>query len=195
MPGSPGPVFRRRETGGTGYDQSRRARWRCAVKRTVRILSGVFGILLLTSLGSAGPAPGPMARWWQRSRMQQELGLQPDQIRQLDDIYFRFQSEILDLKNGVQKARLNLEQAMSAPQWDERQILDVARQLIEARNRLEMKHLEMTLAMRRVLRPEQWEKLQSLRRTFMSRWMMKHKGCPSQPPAPPPGEPRPPSGE
>ncbi|MCS7313419.1 MAG: periplasmic heavy metal sensor [Acidobacteria bacterium] len=145
--------------------------------------------LLLTALTWA--APGPMGRWWQHARVQQELGLQPDQIRQLDDIYYRFQPEIMDLQNAVGKARLSLEQAMASSQWDDRQIMDTARQLAEARNRLEMKRLEMILQMRRVLQPDQWQKLQSLRRQLKFRWM-KRRG-PQGPANPSPEDPRPPS--
>jgi Spy/CpxP family protein refolding chaperone len=84
---------------------------------------------------------------------------------------------------------------MSSAQWDDRQIMEAARQLMEARNRLEMKRLEMILNMRRVLQPDQWEKLQSLRQTLRSRWMehwMERRG--RQPSPPPPEVPPPPPG-
>jgi len=149
----------------------------------------LVGGLLTAALVWAGP--GPMGRWWQHPRVQQELGLRPDQIRQLDEIYYRFQPELMDLQNAVGKARLNLEQAMSSAQWDDRQITDLARQLMEARNRLEMKRLEMTLQMRRVLQPDQWQKLQSLRQSLRFRWMGRHGRRP--PEGPPPESPRPPS--
>ncbi|GBC85843.1 hypothetical protein HRbin11_02301 [bacterium HR11] len=153
-----------------------------------RIVGFLAGGLLTATLVWAGP--GPMGRWWQHPRVQQELGLQPDQIRQLDDIYYRFQPELMDLQNAVGKARLNLEQAMSSDRWDDRQIMDAARQLMEARNRLEMKRLEMTLNMRRVLQPDQWQKLQSLRQALKFRWMERHGRRP--PEGPPSGGPRPP---
>ncbi len=153
-----------------------------------RIVGFLAGGLLMAAVVWAGP--GPIGRWWQHARVQQELGLQPDQIRQLDDIYYRFQPEIMDLQNAVGKARLNLEQAMSSPQWDDRQLMEAARQLMEARNRLEMKRLEMTLQMRRVLQPDQWQKLQSLRQHLKFRWMERHGRRP--PAGPPPEGPRPP---
>jgi Spy/CpxP family protein refolding chaperone len=148
----------------------------------------LIGGLLMAAVVWAGP--GPMGRWWQHPRIRQELGLQSDQIRQLDAIYYRYQPELMDLQNTVGKSRLQLEQAMSSAQWDDRQIMEAARQLMEARNRLEMKRLEMILSMRRVLQPDQWEKLQSLRQTLRSRWMkhwMERRG--RQPSPPPPGSP------
>ncbi len=150
----------------------------------MRRMTGLLvGGLLMAAVAGAGP--GPMGRWWQHARIQQELGLRPDQVRQLDDIYYRFQSELLDLRNAVDKARLSLEQAMSSAQWDERQIMDAARQLMEARNRLEMKRLEMTLNMRRVLQPDQWQKLQTLRQRLKFRRMERYGRPPeaSRPPS------------
>ncbi len=140
----------------------------------------------------------PLARWWVHPRIQERLQLTPDQIDQLDAIHAQYAQKIIDLRAEVEKARLVLERAMTQTAWNESEILDAARRLMERRNQMELTTLQMVLEMRRVLTPEQWQKLielrhrmQQMRRHFRQRRFRKQapggpEGPRSSPQAPEP---------
>ena len=169
------------------------------MKKVVSISS----VLVLVALASAGAQKNPMRKvlpkWWEHPRVREKLQLDDAQVQQLNDIHYRYQSQLIDLRSEVEKSRLELERAMAAENWNENEIMKLARASMEARNRVELKQLEMMLQMRKVLTPEQWKELHRLReeiRTRMGERFRKRMGNRGRGPAPPPPErpPQPPPG-
>lgn len=165
-------------------------------RKTLRTVTLALAALFI--IGAPGvyaqrsPLKDMLAKWWEHPRIQEKLQLDDAQIQQLNDIFYRYQKSLVDLRSRVEKAQLDLEHAMKQENWNENEIMNLARQAIEARNQVELKQLEMALQMRKVLTPQQWEELQKLRRQVREHMMHRmrnrgddHKTRPPRPPQPP----------
>jgi periplasmic protein CpxP/Spy len=105
--------------------------------------------------------PGPRGRWWNNPEMAQKLGLTADQQKRMDDIFQQNRLKLIDLNAAVQKAEVTMEPLVSADQPDEARIEAQIDQVAQARAELEKANARFLLAIRRVLTPEQWKKLQA----------------------------------
>ena len=108
---------------------------------------------------------GPEGRWWGNPELAQKLGITADQIKKMDDILQQHRLRLVDLHANVQKAELLLEPLVSADQPDETKILAQIDKVAQARAELEKANARMLLEIRRVLTPEQWQKLKAERPT------------------------------
>ena len=116
------------------------------------------------------PRPGrpPMERamgghWWANPEMAEKLGISTDQKKQMEDIRLQHRLKLIDLNASLQKAEAIMEPMMAADQPDEGKILAQIDHVAQARAELEKANARMLLAVRKVLTPEQWKKLQELR--------------------------------
>jgi len=132
------------------------------VRRTLLALS--------VSVLAAAPALAqlPDGKWWKRPRIAAHIDLSADQERQLDEIFAKNRPQIIDLKANLEKRQFEYEQAMQS--GAERKVIASKIEAREdARAKLQTELAVMILDMRRVLRPEQWEKLTRLQQTFRER--------------------------
>ena len=104
---------------------------------------------------------GPRGRWWTRPEMVQRLNLTADQKKRMDDIFQQNRLRLIDLNAAVQKEEVIMEPLVSADQPDEARIVAQIDKVAQARAELEKANARMLLGIRRVLTPEQWEKLKS----------------------------------
>ena len=104
---------------------------------------------------------GPRGRWWNNPEMAQKLGLTADQQKRMDDIFQQNRLRLIDLNAGVQKAEVTMEPLVSADQPDEAKIEAQIDRVAQARAELEKANARFLLAIRQVLTPEQWKKLQT----------------------------------
>jgi TonB family protein len=109
--------------------------------------------LLERSLG------GPVGRWWVRPDMVERLGLTADQQKRMDDIFQQHRLKLIDLNATVQKEEVIMEPLVSAANPDEPKIIAQIDRVAQARAELEKANARMLLDLRRVLTPEQWNKL------------------------------------
>ncbi len=177
---------------------------RCTTLLITTIL--IFGVFLSSPDVFARKNPGKlMGKWWENSLIREKLGLNESQINQLRDIHYRYEKELINLRAEMQRRHLDLQEAMDAENWNDQEIIKLARASLEARNQVELKQLEMVLEMRKILTPEQWKKLHELKqhvRQRMRERMMRNKKhrkgprnqphpeappSPEPPPAPPAG--------
>lgn len=105
--------------------------------------------------------PGPRGRWWNNPEVAQKLGLASDQQKRMDDIFQQNRLKLIDLNAAVQKAEVTMEPLMASDQPDEAKIVAQIDQVAQARAELEKANARFLLAIRRVLTPEQWKKLQA----------------------------------
>ncbi len=79
----------------------------------------------------------------------------------MDDIFQQSRLRLIDLNAAVQKEEAILEPLVSADQPDEARIVAQIDKVAQARAELEKANARMLLGIRRVLTPEQWEKLKA----------------------------------
>lgn len=105
---------------------------------------------------------GP-GKWWRDADTVKQIGLSDSQAQQIEQSFTEHRMRLIDWVADVQKQELKLETYMNADQPDEAQVSAQVDQVVAARGKLEKEHALMMLDIRRVLNPEQWKKLQSIR--------------------------------
>jgi Spy/CpxP family protein refolding chaperone len=124
--------------------------------------TSAFVLLLLAFLSSPATARGadvPDGKWWKRPRLAEELGLTKEQQGQIEKIFVKSRTRLIDLKADLEKRQLALQEAMEDKSADRK---DVERKIEAAENsraELQKARVLMILDMKQVLKPEQWEKL------------------------------------
>ena len=144
----PGPgarVMVRRDTGGRTFTTVRRE-----------------------GFGEGGPMMGMMrgpweGKWWKNPELAQKLGLTGDQISKMETIFQDHRLQLIDLHAALEKAEVVLEPMINADHPDEPQTLAQIDKVAQARANLEKSNARMLFAIRNVLTPEQWKKLQAER--------------------------------
>jgi Spy/CpxP family protein refolding chaperone len=102
----------------------------------------------------------PPATWWRNPDMVQKLGLNSDQQKKIEDVFQQHRLKLVDLDATLKKEEITLEPLMSADSPDETKTLAQIDKVAQARAELEKANARFLFAIRRVLTPEQWKKLQ-----------------------------------
>lgn len=103
----------------------------------------------------------PGGRWWTRPEMAQKLGLTVDQTKKMDDTFQQYRLKLIDLNASVQREETIMEPLVAAEQPDEAKIVAQIDKVAQARAELEKANARMLLGIRRLLTPEQWNKLKA----------------------------------
>ena len=106
---------------------------------------------------------GPPGRWWNNPDIAKRVGLSPDQIRKMDDIFTANRLKLIDRMAAVQKEETIMEPLVAAEPPDETKVLSQIDKVAQARAELEKANARMLLELRGQLNHEQWLKLQSER--------------------------------
>ena len=105
---------------------------------------------------------GP-GKWWKDADTVKQIGLTDGQASQIEQIFVEHRMKLIDWMADLQKQELKLETYLDADQPEEAQVSNQVDQVVTARGKLEKENALMMLDMRRVLTPDQWKKLQSIR--------------------------------
>jgi len=100
--------------------------------------------------------------WWD-SPIVQNLNLTPDQQRQIRATVREFRDRMIEQRASVQKAEANLGDFMNDDPVNEAKGKDVIDKLVVARGDLMRSVSQMSLKLRTVLTPQQWQELQRRR--------------------------------
>ena len=103
----------------------------------------------------------PMGRWWKNSELVKKLGINDQQVQQIEKAFQDHRAKLIDLNAALQKQELALEPMIEADQPDEAQVTSQIDRVAQARANLEKSHAQMLLAIRRVLTVEQWKQLRN----------------------------------
>lgn len=102
----------------------------------------------------------PPGTWWRNPEMAQKLGINSEQLKKIDDIFQQERLRLVDLDATLKKEEITLEPLMSADSPDETKTLAQIDKVAQARAELKKANARFLFAIRRVLTPEQWKKLQ-----------------------------------
>ena len=103
----------------------------------------------------------PGGKWWTRPEMAQKLGLTADQTKKMDDTFQQYRLKLIDLNASVQREEIIMEPLVAAESPDEAKIVAQIDKVAQARAELEKANARMLLGIRRLLTPEQWNKLKA----------------------------------
>ena len=136
---------------------------------------------------------GPPGRWWNDPNIAQRVGLSPEQVKKMDDIFTANRLRLIDRMAAVQKEETIMEPLVAADPPDENKVLSQIDKVAQARAELEKANARMLLELRGQLKHDQWLKLQSERPPM-------HRGGPrgrgpggpmdGRPESPPDGQPQ-----
>ncbi len=116
-------------------------------------------------------APG-MGAWWKNSAVAKALNLTDDQQQQLEKNFMDYRLKLVDLRADLERQQILLQPLMDANQLDEAAISKQLDAVIAARGRLEKTNGMMNVSLRKVLTPEQWQKLKAHFQQMARRRMM-----------------------
>jgi Spy/CpxP family protein refolding chaperone len=106
-----------------------------------------------------GPRQGPGGKWWDNPEIVKQLGITADQQKKMDDAWQQNRIKLIDLSAALQKEEIVMEGLLKGPQLDDSRILPAIDRIAQARAELEKANARLMLAIRHVLTPEQWEKM------------------------------------
>lgn len=121
----------------------------------------------------------PGGKWWDKAEIVKRLEITPEQQKKMDDVFQQSRLRLIDLRAALQKEEVVMEDLMKGPQLDDAKILPAVDRIAQARAELEKADARLLLALRHVLTPEQWQKLNA-------------ETPPPHHPGPPPPRPGPP---
>jgi Spy/CpxP family protein refolding chaperone len=102
----------------------------------------------------------PPGVWWRNPDMVQKLGINSEQTKKIEDVFQQHRLKLVDLDATLKKEEITLEPLMSADSPDETKTLAQIDKVAQARAVLEKANARFLFAIRRVLTPDQWKKLQ-----------------------------------
>lgn len=103
----------------------------------------------------------PPGTWWKTPEIVQQVGLTPDQVKRIDDIFEKSRMHLMDLKTNLDKQTMQLEPLLNANPVDQARAAAQIDRVADARADLEKANAKMLLGMRAVLTTDQWTKLQN----------------------------------
>ncbi len=123
---------------------------------------GLAAILFLDAPGlmAQGPAEG---KWWKRPRVARQLDLSADQVAQLEKIFARSKPKLIDLRADFEKKQFDYDQSMQNDDVERAELEAKIEAREQARAALQKELALMELDMKKVLSPEQREKLVEMR--------------------------------
>jgi len=133
--------------------------WKC-------VLFLAAGTLVWGQRPAPAPPPpprhheGPTGKWWDDPEMVKRLGITADQQKKMDDVWQQSRLKLIDLSAALEKEDVAMEGLMKGPQLDDSKILPAIDRIAQARAELEKANARLMLAIRHVLTPEQWGKME-----------------------------------
>jgi Spy/CpxP family protein refolding chaperone len=106
---------------------------------------------------------GLNGQWWKSAEVVKKLGLSDAQVQQIEQIFQEHRLKLIDLHAALQREEVRMEPMLRADNPNESQVLAQIDKVAAQRANLEKENAQMAFAIRRVLNPEQWKTLQSLR--------------------------------
>lgn len=117
----------------------------------------ILPLILLFAVSSAIAQRGPA---WQ----DEELNLTEQQQQKMDDLRFQHQKAMIQKNADLKEAKLEMQNMMQKTEVDEKAVLGKQKQISALKAEIAEARLKHRLEMRKVLTPEQREKMNQMRR-------------------------------
>lgn len=113
--------------------------------------------------GMKGGRSGSPFGIWQNSQAVKDLGLNADQVTKLKAAEFASREKQLPLRSELDSLRLKMDEAFAGEPVDEKAVLDLTEKIAAVKGKMAVRRTEDKLAMKKILTPEQLDKMQSMR--------------------------------
>jgi Spy/CpxP family protein refolding chaperone len=155
-------------------------------------MKNFVGLAILCAVSAAAQGPGPGFPWWD-SPIVRNLNLTEDQQKQIRATVRDYRDRLIELRAAAEKAEGALQDAMSEDPVDEAKANQAIERVVAARGDMMRTVSQMSVKLRKVLTPAQWQELQKrrpadMRKKFRDRRMRRsapdEPGRPPDPPSP-----------
>ena len=102
----------------------------------------------------------PPGTWWRNPEVVGGIGLSSDQVKKIDGIFLESRIQLIHMHASIEEEQLRLEPLLDANPVNEQAALAQISKIADTRADLEKANAKMLLAIRNVLTPDQWTKLQ-----------------------------------
>ncbi len=126
-----------------------------------KLIPGWTMMVLAATTGFAQLPKGTYA-WWS-SPVAQDLKLSDEQRKQIRQTIKQYRPRLLELRAEVERAETDLDREFNQPAVDSRRASETIDRFASARGDLTRTLSQMSLKLRTVLKPEQWDELQRKR--------------------------------
>jgi len=141
----------------------------------------LIGLMLLTVALACAQEP-EMFAWWDRP-IARNLNLSPEQEQQIRAAVREYRDRLIEQRAAVQIAEGNLRDLMNEDQVNEPKTREAIDKVVAARGELMRLVSQMTLRLRVVLTPQQWQRVQRVR---AARQPLQRRAAPLKPRRPAP---------
>jgi len=145
---------------------------------------------LLLAAGVALAQPRAYFPWWE-SRLRNDINLTAEQQKEIREIQKKYRDQMIDQRARLEKAEARLEDLFHEDVIDDAAAKVLVDELVAARGEMTRSLTLMSIELRKLLTPEQWEKLDKKR----SEWKTLRRRRPGMPGRRPDTHRRPPQGE
>lgn len=156
-------------------------------KPLIRLVPILFTLPLAAAAQRPPPHERPEPPPHVMKKIMRDAGLSGAQIKQVESLHFEAERERVDIHHELAKARLELQRLLSADAPDDSAVFAQVDKIGALDTRLKKNRIGLLLKVRRLMTPEQWEKMQMARAAFRMRRGHPHAvPVPPMPPPPPP---------
>ncbi|HXM75552.1 MAG TPA: periplasmic heavy metal sensor, partial [Thermoanaerobaculia bacterium] len=107
-----------------------------------------------------------------------EIGLSAEQSREIEKIFVKSRTRLIDIKADLEKKQLALQSSMEDQAADRRTVEKEIEAVENARAELQKTRALMILDMKQILKHDQWERLLQMQQEMRERRMMEREGRP-----------------
>ena len=152
----------------------------------MRKLVGLAAAALLAA-GAVGAAELPDGKWWKHPGVVADIGLTPEQSSEIEKIFVRSRTRLIDLRADLEKKQLALQESMEDRSVDRKAVEKKIEAVENARGELQKARALMILDMKQVLKPAQWERLMQKQQERRERMQQQRRMSREDAPRPRPG--------
>lgn len=120
-------------------------------------------LVLALSIPAFAQMPSSLYPWWSNKLVVRQLNLSNGQVQQIRGVVTHYHPELLEARAKVLRAEQALEDLFNQNPVDQVRTTQAIEQLIAARSHLTRTLSELSLKLRVLLSPGQWQQLQRLR--------------------------------
>jgi Spy/CpxP family protein refolding chaperone len=123
------------------------------------ILKKLCLVLAIPAALCAQPSRAGMFPWWE-SPVAKTLNLSETQLRQIHSVTREYRNHLFEVRTAVDKAERDFDQVFNEDSVDQAKGAEAIDRLVKAKSEMTKTVSEMSLRLRAVLTPQQWQDLQ-----------------------------------
>ena len=108
----------------------------------------------------------PTGKWWKRSDVAEKIGITEEEKGKLDNMYYKYRYQVIDLQSQVKKERLELEQLIDSKDFNDKACLDHFTKLQKAHNTVAAERFRFLVQVRKLLDLDRFQQLKEQVRKF-----------------------------